>query len=73
MGENISPSQAYAQLLPRDDNSKAFTVINTNKGLFKYNRLCFGICLASGIFQQALEQLFDNFSTVFCYLDDIII
>ncbi|PIK56642.1 hypothetical protein BSL78_06428 [Apostichopus japonicus] len=34
-------SQAYQQVL-LDDKSQAFVVNNTNKGLFRYNRLPFG-------------------------------
>ena len=65
-------SQAYAQL-ELDEDSKEFTVINTQKGLFKYNRLCFGISSAPGIFQREMERLFRNYPGVFCYLDDILI
>ena len=35
-------SQAYAQLIS-DDKSQMLTVITISKGLFKYNRLCFGV------------------------------
>ena len=49
-------SQAYAQL-PLDEESKGYTVINTHRGLFAYNRLSFGIASATGIFQRAMEGL----------------
>ena len=52
----LDMSQAYNQLC-LDDDSKRYTVINTHRGLFAYNRLLFGISSAPGIFQRAMEQL----------------
>ena len=68
----LDMSQAYAQLC-LDDQSKKYTVINTSKGLFEYNRLCFGVSSAPGIFQRAMEELLRNIPGVFCYLDDILV
>ena len=68
----LDMSQAYAQL-SLDEQSRPFTVINTQKGLFKYNRLCFGISSAPGIFQRAMEGLLKDINRVSCYLDDILI
>ena len=68
----LDMSQAYAQLC-LDDQSKKYTVINTSKGLFQYNRLCFGVSSAPGIFQRAMEELLRNIPGVFCYLDDILV
>ena len=68
----LDMSQAYAQLC-LDANSKKFTVINTSKGLFQYNRLAFGISSAPGIFQRAMEELFRDIPQVLCYLDDVLI
>ena len=68
----LDMSQAYAQLC-LDDESKPYTIINTQKGLFQYNRLCFGISSAPGIFQRAMEDLLRDQEGVSCYLDDILI
>ena len=68
----LDMSQAYAQLR-LDDESKPYTIINTQKGLFQYNRLCFGISSAPGIFQRAMEDLLRDQDGVSCYLDDILI
>ena len=68
----LDMSQACAQL-ELDEDSKEYAVINTQKGLFRYNRLCFGISSAPGIFQREMERLFRNYPGVFCYLDDILI
>ena len=41
-------SQTYLQL-PVDDDSKDLLVINTPKGLFRYNRLPYGVSVAPAI------------------------
>ena len=68
----LDMSQAYAQLC-LDERSKQLTVINTHRGLFRYNRLSFGISSAPGIFQRAMEELFSGVEGVSIYLDDILI
>ena len=65
-------SQAYQQL-ELDDDSKQYTVINTHRGLFRYNRLPFGILSAPGIFQRTMESLLSGIPKVIIYLDDILI
>ena len=47
----LDMSQAYQQLLLSEE-SKQFTTINTHKGLFRYNRLPYGISSAPGIYQR---------------------
>ena len=64
-------SQAYLQL-PVDDDSKDLLVINTPKGLFRYNRLLYGVSVASAIFQSVMDRILHNLP-VTCYLDDILI
>ena len=49
-------SQAYLQL-PLDHESSELLTINTHKGLFKYNRLPFGVSSAPAIFQHSMETL----------------
>ena len=53
----IDFSHAYTQLGLHPD-SKRFTTINTHKGLFQYERLCFGICSSPGIFQSVMDSIF---------------
>nr|MCH9717641.1 DDE-type integrase/transposase/recombinase [Gammaproteobacteria bacterium] len=65
-------SQAYLQLT-LDDDSKRYTVINTHRGLFRYNRLPFGISSAPGIFQRTMESLLKDIPKVTVYLDDILV
>ena len=49
-------SQAYQQVC-LDEPSKALVVINTQKGLFRYNRLPYGVSSAPAIFQRTMEAL----------------
>ncbi len=63
----FSVSWAYQQL-QLDDKSKQYVVINTHKGLFRYNRLPFGVSCA--IFQRTMESLLQ---WVAVYIDDILI
>lgn len=68
----IDLSQAYLQLC-LDEASKLYTVINTHKGLFKFNRLVFGLASSPAIFQRIMYQLFGNLKNVAVFLDDILI
>ena len=56
-------SQAYQQLL-LEEESKQYVVINTQRGLFRYNRLPFGVSSAPGIFQRAMESLLQGIPNI---------
>ena len=49
-------SNEYLQLT-LDEPSKEYLFINTHKGLFKYNRLPFGVSSAPAIFQRHMDTL----------------
>ena len=68
----FSLSQAYQQL-ELDEESKRYTVVNTHRGLFRYNRLLFGVSSAPWIFQRTMESLLHDIPYVIVYLDDILI
>ena len=68
----LDMSQAYMQL-SLDEESKDLTTINTHRGLFRYNRLCFGIASAPGIFQRTMESVLGRIPGVAIFLDDILI
>jgi hypothetical protein len=74
-GENFSKldlSQAYQQV-ELEESSKQYCVINTHKGLFKYNRLPFGVSSAPAIFQRVMENLLLGMANLAVYFDDIIV
>ena len=48
-------------------------MINTHKGLFRYERLPFGISSAPSIFQRAMDCLLQDLPNVCVYLDDILV
>ncbi|CAF3938147.1 unnamed protein product, partial [Rotaria sp. Silwood1] len=68
----IDFSEAYLQV-ELDDDSKELLVINTHKGLFRFNRLPFGIASAPSIFQKIMDQMLSGLEGTACYLDDIIV
>ena len=65
-------SHAYEQMLV-DENSKEFLTINTHKGLYRYNRLPYGVASAPGIFQRTMEGLLQGIPSTGVLLDNILI
>ena len=65
-------SHAYNQLILNND-AKQYLTINTHRGLFRCNRLSFGISSAVAIFQREMENLFRGLPGVAVYLDDILV
>ena len=65
-------SQAYQQIC-LEEESKKFVVVNTHKGLYRFNRLPYRISSAPGIFQRTMESLLQGIPHVVVYLDDILI
>ena len=68
----LDMSHAYQQLELADD-SKEFLTINTHKGLFRFDRLTYGVASAPGEFQRTLETELKGIDGVAIYLDDILV
>eukprot|EP00079_Xenopus_tropicalis_P035743 XP_017949514.1 PREDICTED: uncharacterized protein K02A2.6-like [Xenopus tropicalis] len=68
----IDLAQAYLQM-EVEENAKHYLTINTPKGLYRYNRLVFGIASAPAIWQRAMDQVLQGIPHTKCYLDDIIV
>ena len=60
-------AHAYLQL-ELDDESKKLVTINTQKGLFQYNRLPFGVSAAPSIFQRTIEGVLQGIPNGCMYL-----
>ena len=65
-------AHAYQQI-PLDEQLKKLVVINTQRGLFQYNRLPFGVASAPAIFQRIIESILQGIPHVCVYIDDILI
>ena len=65
-------SDAYLQV-ELDDASKALTVINTPMGLFRYNRMPFGIANAPALFQNIIDQVVAGIPHCAAYMDDLLL
>uniref|UniRef100_A0AAZ3QFN7 ribonuclease H n=1 Tax=Oncorhynchus tshawytscha TaxID=74940 RepID=A0AAZ3QFN7_ONCTS len=63
---------AYQQL-KLDPESEQCLTINTHKGLFRFNRLAYGISTAPAIFQHTMDQILDGIDNVVCFMDDILV
>ena len=68
----IDLKTAYLQM-EVEDESKKFLCINTQKGLFVFNRMAYGIAPAAAIFQRAMEQVLAGIDNVKVILDDMVI
>lgn len=65
-------SQAYQQI-ELEDKSKDLVTISTHKGLFRYNRLPYGVASGPGLFQREIENLLRGLDHTVCFLDDIVV
>ncbi len=68
----IDLAEAYLQMEMEED-SNVFLTINTHKGLYRYNRLVFGVASAPALWQRAMDQVLQGCPGTQCYLDDIIV
>ena len=60
-------SAAYQQML-LDEESCPYVTINTQRGLYRYLRLPFGVSSVPAVFQKAMDTILKGLSQVICYL-----
>ncbi|XP_051782565.1 uncharacterized protein K02A2.6-like [Erpetoichthys calabaricus] len=65
-------SNAYLQMEVEEKSRKLLT-ISTQKGLFCFNRLPFGVASSPALFQKAMDQMLLGLPYTHCYLDDILV
>ena len=65
-------TSAYQQML-LDPESQQFVTINTNRGLYRYKRLPFGVASSPAIFQQSMDIILQGLDSVAAIQDDILI
>ena len=65
-------SHAYLQV-QLDEPSQKHVTINTQKGLFRYSRLPFGVSSAPSIFQRVMENHLQGIPGVCVYINDILV
>ena len=68
----LDMTNAYQQMKLAED-SRVFTTINTDRGLYRYTRLPFGIASTPAIFQRAMDQITQGLRGVVVYIDDILV
>ena len=47
--------------------------MNTHKGLYRFNRLPYGVASAPAIFQQMMNQVLQGLPSVVCYINNILV
>ena len=65
-------SHAYQQVT-LDKESKQYVIINTHKGLYRLNRLPFGVASAPSMFQRIMEGVLRGIPGICVYIDDILV
>ena len=68
----IDLAHAYQQLL-LDDKSREYVTINTNRGLYRYTRLPYGVASSPAIFQRFMDTALVGLSGVTWFMDDILV
>ena len=56
-----------------DDKCSKVLTINTHKGLFKLNRLSFGLKVTHSLYQQVMDTILAGLDFTITYLDNILI
>ena len=65
-------AHAYQQVV-LEDKSKEMATITTHRGLYRVNRLPFGVASSPSLFQRIMETVLQGLPSVSIYLDDILV
>jgi len=68
----IDLASAFNQLF-LDDKSAELLTINTHKGLFRPQSLCFGVKTATAQFQRVMDTILSGIKGVMVRVDDILV
>ena len=68
----LDAKSAFWQI-PLSEDSKLLTTFITPFGRYCFNRLPYGICSASEIFQRTMMKILDGVEGVICHMDDVLI
>ena len=68
----VDLSDAYLQI-PVEEECSKLMCINNHRGLYKFERLAFGVKVAPAIFQQVIDTILGCFDFACAYLDNIVI
>ncbi|XP_033740319.1 uncharacterized protein K02A2.6-like [Pecten maximus] len=63
---------AYLQM-EVDESSRDLLTINTEKGLYQFNRLVYGVASAPAVWQRAMDTVLQGLKGVRCIIDDMLI
>ncbi|KAK6760950.1 hypothetical protein RB195_022139 [Necator americanus] len=69
---HINFAEAYLQV-EVEEESKGMLTIKTHRGLYRYNRLPFGVKSVPGIFQHIMDSMICGLEGVAAYQDDVIV
>lgn len=61
--------------IPMAEEDKRYTAFTTPMGLYEYNQMPQGLCNSPASFMRMMLSIFGdlNFSSLFCYLDDLLV
>ena len=69
---SLSWTSLYQQL-PLDEECRSLVTINTQRGLYQYRRMPFGVASAPPLFLKTMDTILQGIDGVICYIGDIFI
>ena len=72
MFSKVDLRHAYLQM-ELEEQAKELCTVSTHEGLYRYNRLPFGVSSAPALWQRTMELILQGILKTQCLLDDIIV